>query len=112
MERILDFQCQCQDGNIKYLSGKSIFAVNLLLNLLRATIANADTESPQSLHTLFGTYLNHMLANFCTFWTIQFCSICMVQNVQNCELLTKKRVFDNAFTLSKTILELKQLRNT
>ena len=43
------------NGNIKWLIGKSIFAVNLPLKLFRATVVNTDTGSLKSLHTLFDT---------------------------------------------------------
>ena len=59
--------------------GKSIFTVNLPLNLFRATVANAETRSLKSLHTLFDTYLGHMLAK------LELNR--MVQKLQNCELL-------------------------
>ena len=39
------------NGNIKYLIGKSIFAVNLPLQLFPATVANADIESLKYRHT-------------------------------------------------------------
>ena len=42
---------------------KISFSVNLPLNFFSATIANAYTGSLKSLHTLFDTYLDHMLAN-------------------------------------------------
>ena len=32
------------------------------------TIADADIGSLKSLHTLFDTYLDHMLVKFCAFW--------------------------------------------
>ena len=73
------------NGNIKYPIGKSIFAVNLPLKLFRATVANADTESLKSLHTLFDTYFDHMLA--------KFEPNCMVRNVQNFQLFDKERSF-------------------
>ena len=44
------------NSNIKYPTGKSIFAVNLTLKLLLATVANTDTESIKSPHTLFETF--------------------------------------------------------
>ena len=44
--------------------GKSIFAENLPLQTFRATVANVDTESLKSRHTLFDTYLDHMMAKF------------------------------------------------
>ena len=43
---------------------RSIFAVILPLKLFRAIVANADTGSRKSLHALFDTYLDHMLAKF------------------------------------------------
>ena len=49
---------------IKYLIGKSIFAVNLTLKLFPATIANADFGSLKFLHMLFDQYLGHMLVKF------------------------------------------------
>ena len=65
----------------KCLIWKSIFAVNSPLKLFRATIANTDTRSLQSLHTLFDTCLDFMLA--------KFEATRMVQN----ELLDKKASF-------------------
>ena len=61
-----------------------IFAVDLPSKLFRATIANADTGSLKSLHRLFDKHKDHMLA--------KFEPNRMDQNVQNFELLTKKRV--------------------
>ena len=52
------------NGNIKCPVGNSTFAENLHSKLFRATVANADTESLRILHTLFDTYLDHMLAKF------------------------------------------------
>ena len=52
------------NANLKYPIGKSIFAVNLPLNLFRATVANDNTESLKSLHTLFDTYSDYMVAKF------------------------------------------------
>ena len=57
----LDFQSQSQECNIKCLIGKSFFAVNLPLNIFRATIANTDTENLKSLHTLFNTYFYQII---------------------------------------------------
>ena len=51
------------NGSKTYPIGKTIYAVNLPFKLLRATVENADTGNLQSLHTLFDTYSNHMLAN-------------------------------------------------
>ena len=74
------------NGNIKVPVEKSFFAENLPLQPFRATVGNADTESLKSLHTLFGTYLDHILA--------KFEPNRIVQNLQNCEFfLTKNRVF-------------------
>ena len=64
MERLKAFNTSFSIGNIECPIGKSIFAVNLPFNLCRDTIANADTGSLKSLHTLFDTYLNHMLVKF------------------------------------------------
>ena len=44
--------------------GKSIFTVNLLLKLFRATVDNADIGSLKSLHTFLKKYLYHMLVKF------------------------------------------------
>ena len=52
------------NGNLKYPIKKSIFEINLSLKLFRATAANAKTESLKSLHTLFDTYFDYMLAKF------------------------------------------------
>ena len=46
---------------MQYPIGKSIFAVNLLLKLSPATVANADIGSLTTLHTLLDRYLDHML---------------------------------------------------
>ena len=67
---------------MKGLVGKAIFAENLPLQLFRATVANADPKSLKSRHTLFDTYLDHMLA--------KFEPSRIVQNVQNFELFDKK----------------------
>ena len=40
------------------------FTLNLPLKVFRSTIANADTENLKFLHTIFDTYLDHMLATF------------------------------------------------
>ena len=69
-------------------------------------IPDADIESPQSLHTLFDKYLDHMLMKFernPKVWTIQ-----------NFELFDKKwlTIFDNVLMpFWKTFLWLKQLFN-
>ena len=62
--------------------GKSIFVVNFPLKLLGVTVANADTGSLKSLHTIFDIYLDHILA--------QFQPNRMVKNV-NFELFEKKK---------------------
>ena len=82
--------------------GKSIFAINLPLKLFSATVANVNTESLKSLHTLFDTYLDYMLA--------QFESNRVVQNVPNLKSSSFNVVFDKALTpFCKTFLSLKQL---
>ena len=73
------------NSNIKFPIGKPIFVVNLPLKLSRATIANDDTGSLKSLHTLFDTHLDHMLA--------KFEPNRMVRNVQNFDLFDKKPSF-------------------
>ena len=50
-------------GNIKCPIGKAIFAVNLPLNLLRATVANADAERELSI-TLFDTYVGQHVTDY------------------------------------------------
>ena len=79
------------NGNIKCPIGKSIFAVNLLLKLFRAIVANADMYigSPKSLHTLLDEYWDHIL--------VQFEQNYMIQTTQNVELFDKKRDFYNHF---------------
>ena len=71
------------NGNIKYLIGKSIFAVNLPLKLSPATVANADIGILKSLHTLFDKYLDYIL--------VKFEQYCMVQSTQNFSLFDKKK---------------------
>ena len=48
---IRTFNVSISNGNIKCLIGKSIFALNMPLKFFRATIANTDIESLNSLHT-------------------------------------------------------------
>ena len=52
------------NGNLKFPIGKPIFAVNLSLKLSRTTVTNATTESLKSLHTLFDTFSDYILAKF------------------------------------------------
>ena len=85
----LDFQCHHISGNIKYPSGKSMFAVNLPLKLFPATLANANLVSLKSLHTLFDKFLDHML--------VKLKQNCMVQTTQNLELFDKKLGFLKPF---------------
>ena len=59
------------------------------LKLFRATVANTDTESLMSLHTLFDTYLEYMLT--------KFVANRMVRSVQNMELFDKKPSFQKTF---------------
>ena len=80
-----DFQCQRQNSNTKCLIGKSIFTVNLPLKLFRTTVANAHTRILKFPHTLFDTYLNHVLG--------KFEPNRMVQTVQNFKHFDKKRIF-------------------
>ena len=76
-------------SNIKYPIEKSIFAVNFLLKLLPATIANADIGSLKSLNTLFDKYLDHML--------VKFEQNYMVQTTRNLWLFDKKTNFLKPF---------------
>ena len=69
-------------NRLKCPIGKLIFAVNLHLELFRATVANADAGRLKSPHTLFDTYFKHMLAKFEPNH--------MVRNVQNCDVFDKK----------------------
>ena len=81
----MTYDVSVSNGNIKCPVGNSFFAENLPLKLFRATVAIADTESLESLHTLFATYLDHMLA--------KFVPNCIVRNVQNFEVFDKKIEF-------------------
>ena len=62
-----------------------MFAVNLPLKLFRATVANADIESPKSLHTFLTKFLYHML--------VKFEEIRMIKTTRNFELFDKKLGF-------------------
>ena len=84
MERLLTSNVRISNGNIKYPSGKSIFAVNLPLKLFPTAVANADIGSVKSLHTLFDTYLDHMLVKFEK-------TNCMVKTTRNLEHFDKKK---------------------
>ena len=64
MERLQTSNISISNGNVKYLSGKSIFAVHLPLKLFPATVTNSDIGSQKSLHTLFDKYLDHMRVKF------------------------------------------------
>ena len=81
----LDFQCHHQQREYKYPSGKSIFAVNLPLQLFLATVANADIGSLKSLYKLFNKYLDYLL--------VKFEQNCMVQTTRNLEIFDKKLFF-------------------
>ena len=67
----------------------SIMVTNLPLKIFCATVAIADNGSEKSHHTLFCTYLDHMLA--------KFKPNRMVQNVQNVEFFDKKLDFLKPF---------------
>ena len=60
MEGLWTSDVSVSNGDINYLIWKSIFP----LKLFCTTVANADTWSLKSLHTLFHTYLDHALAKF------------------------------------------------
>ena len=57
------------------------FCGKFAIKIFCATVANAETGSLKSLHTLFDTYLDHIL--------VKIEPKCMVQNLQNFELLNK-----------------------
>ena len=94
MERLCSSNVGVRNDNIKCPIRKSIFTVNLLFKLFRATVANADTGSLKFLHALFDTYLDHMLA--------KFEPKRMVQNVPNLKFIDKKSIFLNHFDLALT----------
>ena len=56
MARFLTSNVKVSNGKIKLF-----FAVNLKIKLFRATVANSNTGNLKTLHTLFDTYLDHML---------------------------------------------------
>ena len=82
MERLYTSNVSVSNGNRKCPMGKSIFAINLPLKPFRATVANTKAASLKSLHNLFDTYLDYMLAKFEPHR--------IVQNVQNLGFLDKK----------------------
>ena len=59
------------------------FCSKFAIKIFRTTIADTDTGSLRSLHTLFDTYLDYMLT--------KFEANRMVQNVENVELFDKKK---------------------
>ena len=59
------------------------------IKTFRATVVNAGTRSLTSLHSLFDTYLDHMLA--------KFEPNRIIQNVENFQLFDKKQSFFKAF---------------
>ena len=65
MERFYTSDASVSNGNIKHVKypvENSIFqSENLPLKPFRPIVANADTESLKSLHTLFDTYFDHMI---------------------------------------------------
>ena len=94
VERLLDlYNDSISNGNVKYLRGKSIFAVHLPLKLIPATVANADIGSQKSLHTLFDKYLGPML--------VKFEQNCMVQTTRNLGGFDKKSVFLKLFLTTR-----------
>ena len=64
MERLQTFNVIISNGNIKYPIGKSIFGVNLPVELFPDTVANADIKCLKSLHTFLKECLYHMLVKF------------------------------------------------
>ena len=75
-----DFRLPC-NGNKKYRIGKSVFALNLPLELFRVTVTNANIGSLNSFHTFFTKYL-YML--------VKFKQIVKSKTIQNFELFDKK----------------------
>ena len=65
------------------MSDQKISAVNLLLKLFRATVANASIGSLKSLHIFLTKRLYHML--------VKFEQNRMVQTTRNFELFDKKK---------------------
>ena len=61
MEKLWTSSVIVSNGSIEFPIGKSFPTANCPLKLFRAIIANADTGSLKFLHTLFDTYLDHML---------------------------------------------------
>ena len=61
------------------------------------TIADADTGSLKSLHTLFDKYLDHM--------QVKFEQNLMVQTTQNFKLFNKKKIVNNFWHSVDAILE-------
>ena len=58
MKRLSISNVSISNGNIKYPTGKSIFAVNLPLKFFPATVAIADIESLKSLHKISPLFKN------------------------------------------------------
>ena len=85
METLWTSNVSVSNGSIKCPIRKSISRVNLPLKLFCATVANADTGSLKFLHTLFDTYLDHMLT--------KFEANRMALNVQNFSFFDKKPDF-------------------
>ena len=82
------------NGNIKCPIGKSILAVNLPLELFRATVANADIRSLKSFHT----FLNKMFVLYASeIWT----KLYGPNYTGNFELFDKKTGFYNHFSTFK-----------
>ena len=91
----LDFNVSVSNANIKCPVGNSIFAVNFTLKPFRTTVANADNGNLTSIHTLFDTHLDHILA--------KFEPNCVIRNAPTLSFLTKTMLFrtilDKALTL-------------
>ena len=64
MEGLNTYSVKISNGNIKCPTGKSMFAVKLPFKLFRATFANADIGSLNSLHTFRNQCLYHVLVKF------------------------------------------------
>ena len=107
MEKLNTSNVSVSNGNLKYPIVKINFYSKFAFKTFPCYVANTNTESLKSLHTLFDTYLDYMLA--------KIEANCTVRNVQNLNFWTKKRVLSKPFLTKrwppfcKTFLWLKQL---
>ena len=81
----------CSNGNIKYPIGRSIFALNLLLKLFPATVANHANWKSKVSPTFLKECLYHMLVKF------EQNRRPMVQTTKKIELFDKNKMFLKLF---------------